>query len=282
MNLMYLTIMEKQVVGSIFGSANIHSDIPKLLKLYREGQLDLDSMITTTYKLGDINQGYQDMRDGKNIRGVLLYERADRSRRPLRRPPLRRSRVVAQMSLQRSHTSAGTTPARISRPKAMQPRHTAKTDSKSAAARAGRAPPRPPSRSRERSGRAPSARRPPMPWANRLGGPGTGRRAGRAGGDDPRHERASGLSGVRPGPGRRSRRRARRSSSAGRTRWPAPPSPRRRRHQPGRHLVDRVGEREELRTCSGRPCRRRSSPWPAPCPRLENLAAGITGEVRPG
>ena len=74
MSLMYLTILEKQVVGSIFGSANIHSDIPKLLKLYREGQLDLDSMITTTYKLGDINQGYQDMRDGKNIRGVLLYD----------------------------------------------------------------------------------------------------------------------------------------------------------------------------------------------------------------
>jgi S-(hydroxymethyl)glutathione dehydrogenase/alcohol dehydrogenase len=74
MNLMQLTIMEKQVVGSIFGSANIHSDIPKLLKLYRDGQLDLDSMITTTYKLGDINQGYQDMRDGKNIRGVLLYD----------------------------------------------------------------------------------------------------------------------------------------------------------------------------------------------------------------
>src|SRR5215469_3122210 len=74
MNLMQLTIMEKQVVGSIFGSANIHSDIPKLLKLYRDGQLDLDSMITSTYKLGDINQGYQDMRDGKNIRGVLIYD----------------------------------------------------------------------------------------------------------------------------------------------------------------------------------------------------------------
>ena len=74
MNLMMLTIYEKQVVGSIFGSANIHSDIPKLLKLYRNGLLDLDSMITNTYKLGDINQGYQDMRDGKNIRGVLMYD----------------------------------------------------------------------------------------------------------------------------------------------------------------------------------------------------------------
>jgi len=72
-NLCDLTLQEKQVVGTIFGSANIRYDIPKLLELYRQGQLDLDGMITNTYKLGDINQGYQDMRDGKNIRGVLVY-----------------------------------------------------------------------------------------------------------------------------------------------------------------------------------------------------------------
>jgi S-(hydroxymethyl)glutathione dehydrogenase/alcohol dehydrogenase len=29
-------------------------------------------MVTSTYALEDINQGYQDMRDGKNIRGVLV------------------------------------------------------------------------------------------------------------------------------------------------------------------------------------------------------------------
>jgi NDMA-dependent alcohol dehydrogenase len=73
-NLCDLTLQEKQVVGTIFGSANIRYDIPKLLELYRQGQLDLDGMITNTYKLGDINQGYQDMRDGKNIRGVLVYD----------------------------------------------------------------------------------------------------------------------------------------------------------------------------------------------------------------
>ena len=74
MNLLMLTFYEKQVVGSLFGSANLHSDIPKLLKLYRNGQLDLDGMITRTYELGDINQGYEDMREGQNIRGVLIYD----------------------------------------------------------------------------------------------------------------------------------------------------------------------------------------------------------------
>ncbi len=74
MSLLDLTLMEKQVVGSLFGSGNPRADIPKLLGLYREGQLDLDGLVTKTYPLEGINEGYQDMRDGKNIRGVLVYE----------------------------------------------------------------------------------------------------------------------------------------------------------------------------------------------------------------
>ena len=48
-------------------------DIPRLLRLYNEGKLKLDELITTKYALDDINEGYQDMRDGKNIRGLLSY-----------------------------------------------------------------------------------------------------------------------------------------------------------------------------------------------------------------
>ncbi len=63
---------EKQVVGCIFGSVNSRADVPRLLNLYKDGLLDLDGMVTSTYPLEDINQGYQDMHDGKNIRGVLV------------------------------------------------------------------------------------------------------------------------------------------------------------------------------------------------------------------
>jgi len=63
---------EKQVVGCIFGSVNSRADIPRLLNLYKDGLLDLDGMVTRTYALEDVNQGYQDMLDGKNIRGVLV------------------------------------------------------------------------------------------------------------------------------------------------------------------------------------------------------------------
>jgi S-(hydroxymethyl)glutathione dehydrogenase/alcohol dehydrogenase len=72
-SLLDLTLMEKQIVGSLFGSGNPRYDIPKLLGLWREGQLDLDGLITKTYTLDEVNDGYRDMRDGKNIRGVMVY-----------------------------------------------------------------------------------------------------------------------------------------------------------------------------------------------------------------
>jgi len=73
-SLLDLTLMEKQIVGSLFGTANPRADIPKILEFYSAGHLDLDGLVTNTYKLEDVNQGYQDMRDGKNIRGVMIYE----------------------------------------------------------------------------------------------------------------------------------------------------------------------------------------------------------------
>ncbi len=74
LNLFDLAMQRKELVGCIFGNANPRRDIPRLLRLYDEGKLKLDELVTTTYSLDDVNQGYQDMRDGKNIRGVLSYD----------------------------------------------------------------------------------------------------------------------------------------------------------------------------------------------------------------
>jgi len=71
-NLFDLTMREKQLVGSLSGSANPHHDIPRLLDLYRDGLLDLGSQISATYPLKQINEGYSDMADGTNLRGVLV------------------------------------------------------------------------------------------------------------------------------------------------------------------------------------------------------------------
>ena len=74
LNLFDLAMQRKQLVGCIFGNANPRRDIPRLLRLYDEGKLKLDELVTTEYKLDDVNQGYQDMRDGKNIRGLIKHE----------------------------------------------------------------------------------------------------------------------------------------------------------------------------------------------------------------
>lgn len=73
LNLFDFAMQRKELVGCIFGNANPQVDIPKLLGLYMDGRLKLDEMITTEYALEDINQGYQDMRDGKNFRGLIRF-----------------------------------------------------------------------------------------------------------------------------------------------------------------------------------------------------------------
>lgn len=78
LNLAMLTLLQKNIQGTIFGSGNPHYDIPKLLSMYKAGKLNLDDMVTTAYKLEQINDGYQDMLNGKNIRGVIRYTDDDR------------------------------------------------------------------------------------------------------------------------------------------------------------------------------------------------------------
>ncbi|WP_425826413.1 NDMA-dependent alcohol dehydrogenase [Streptomyces fractus] len=65
---------QRRVQGAIFGGCNPLHDVPRLLGLYRSGHLKLDELVTRTYRLDEVNQGYQDMWDGRNIRGVIVHE----------------------------------------------------------------------------------------------------------------------------------------------------------------------------------------------------------------
>ena len=72
-NLFMFSMMNKEVKGTVFGSTNPRAQIPNLLSMYREGELKLDELITRRYTLDEVNQGYADMRDGKNLRGVIEF-----------------------------------------------------------------------------------------------------------------------------------------------------------------------------------------------------------------
>jgi NDMA-dependent alcohol dehydrogenase len=72
-NLSELTLWNKEIKGTIFGSLNPRADIPNLLSMYTAGTLKLDELITNRYPLDDINEGYRAMRDGENIRGIVAH-----------------------------------------------------------------------------------------------------------------------------------------------------------------------------------------------------------------
>jgi S-(hydroxymethyl)glutathione dehydrogenase/alcohol dehydrogenase len=73
LDLFPFAMSNKTLAGCVYGQSNPRSDIPRVLKLYREGQIKLEEMITTRYRLEDINRGYEDLLGGKNIRGIIDF-----------------------------------------------------------------------------------------------------------------------------------------------------------------------------------------------------------------
>jgi NDMA-dependent alcohol dehydrogenase len=66
-------LMNKTLAGTIFGSCNPKADIARLARLYETGQLQLDEMITRRYRLDDVNDAYDDLLNGKIVRGIIDF-----------------------------------------------------------------------------------------------------------------------------------------------------------------------------------------------------------------
>jgi NDMA-dependent alcohol dehydrogenase len=73
-NIWMLAMLQKRIQGVIFGMGTPPHEITRLAGMYRAGRLKLDELVTTTYRLDEVNQAYADMHAGRNIRGVVLHE----------------------------------------------------------------------------------------------------------------------------------------------------------------------------------------------------------------
>lgn len=62
---------EKTVKGCFYGSSRPAVDFPRLVDFYLRGALQLDQMITHSYKLDEINDAFDAMGRGENARGVI-------------------------------------------------------------------------------------------------------------------------------------------------------------------------------------------------------------------
>jgi S-(hydroxymethyl)glutathione dehydrogenase / alcohol dehydrogenase len=67
-----LAFQEKTLKGSFYGSARPRVDMSRLLDLYQQGRLKLDELISRTYTLDEINEGFQLLQGGAVARGVIV------------------------------------------------------------------------------------------------------------------------------------------------------------------------------------------------------------------
>ena len=59
--------------GTAFGGARGRTDVPRIVDWYMEGRIDIDSLITHTMPLDEINRGFDLMHRGESIRSVVVY-----------------------------------------------------------------------------------------------------------------------------------------------------------------------------------------------------------------
>jgi NDMA-dependent alcohol dehydrogenase len=68
-----LPLAEKSLLGSLYGSANMARDVPRLIDLYRAGRLKLDELITRRYSIAQVNDAFEAMKKGEVARGVITF-----------------------------------------------------------------------------------------------------------------------------------------------------------------------------------------------------------------
>jgi S-(hydroxymethyl)glutathione dehydrogenase/alcohol dehydrogenase len=72
--LLELAMFQKRIQGSLYGMMSPAKDVPRLLGLWRTGALRLEELITRTYALDEINQGYADLHAGEVVRGLVRFD----------------------------------------------------------------------------------------------------------------------------------------------------------------------------------------------------------------
>ncbi len=68
-----ISLEEKSIVGSLYGSANMKRDMPRLVELYQGKKLKLDELVSKRIKLEDVNTAFADMEKGAVARSVIVF-----------------------------------------------------------------------------------------------------------------------------------------------------------------------------------------------------------------
>ena len=64
----------QKFIGTKMGNTVISEDIPELLALYEEGKYQLDPLISGRFKLEQINEALDEVRSGKAVKNVIVFD----------------------------------------------------------------------------------------------------------------------------------------------------------------------------------------------------------------
>jgi len=74
MDLFGFAMYNQTLLGTVFGSQSPRIQIPRILDLYNKGIFHVDELVTNEYPLDGVQQGYEDLAAGKNVRGVVRFD----------------------------------------------------------------------------------------------------------------------------------------------------------------------------------------------------------------
>ncbi|NRQ38832.1 Zn-dependent alcohol dehydrogenase [Nonomuraea sp. NN258] len=64
----------KNLLSSLYGEADVRHDFPYFADLYKSGQLDLESMISSRIRLSDLNDAVAALRGGEVLRQIVIMD----------------------------------------------------------------------------------------------------------------------------------------------------------------------------------------------------------------
>ena len=68
---------ERRIQGSSMGSNRFRIDMPRYIQFYLQGRLKLDELVTQRMKLEQINEAFEDMKQGHVARSVVTLRSLD-------------------------------------------------------------------------------------------------------------------------------------------------------------------------------------------------------------
>ena len=65
---------DKIYINPLYGKCQPSIDFPRLISLYEQGEILLDELITSTYSIDQLQTAFEDLIQGKNAKGVILFD----------------------------------------------------------------------------------------------------------------------------------------------------------------------------------------------------------------